>query len=260
MAGSFLLVSVAAYYLLKNRHQKFAEQTMKVGLLIAFSTAILQLVSGDHLSRKVATHNPEKFAAFEGVYETKSYAPAYLWGWVDTDEQIVKGISIPGLLSFITHRDFAAPIQGLKEFPQDHWPWVPVVFQLYHIMVLCWGAMMVAALLGVYFWWRNNWQMNRWVLKFLVASVLFPQIANIAGWYASCMGRQPWVVYKLLKTQDAYSPLISSGQVLGSLIMFVIMYLLFFVLFLVLLDRKIKAGPDPDMDEEELPYRNVFKG
>jgi cytochrome d ubiquinol oxidase subunit I len=94
-------------------------------------------------------------------------------------------------------------------------------------------------------------------LKYLTLTVLFPQIANIAGWYSSCIGRQPYVVYKLLKTKDAFSPVITSGQVLGSLIMFIVMYLLFFVLFLVLLDRKIKNGPDHE--EEELPYRDVYK-
>lgn len=119
--------------------------------------------------------------------------------------------------------------------------------------------MAVAAFIGGYYWWRKRWDIKPFILKFMMFSVAFPQIANVAGWYSSCIGRQPYIVYKLLKTKDAFSPVISRGQVMGSLIMFVIMYLLFFVLFLVLLDRKIKAGPAPDMDEEQLPYRDIYK-
>jgi len=254
MTGAFLIISIAAYYLLKKRHETFAISSMKVGLLIAGITTVLQLVSADHLARKVATHNPEKFAAFEGVYRTRPHTPAYILGWVSNEK--VYGLSIPGLLSFLTYKSFETPVPGLEEFPKEEWPRVPVVFQLYHLMIVMWVAMALASGIGVYHWWRKKWSMHPIFLKYLVATALFPQLANISGWYSACMGRQPWVVYKLLKTKDAFSPIITSGQVLGSLIMFVVMYLLFFVLFLVLLDKKIKHGPEGD--GEELPYRDVY--
>lgn len=258
MAGSFLIISVAAYYLLKKRHQPFAISSMKVGVLIAATTTLLQLVSADNLARKVARYNPEKFAAFEGVYKTEPHTPAYVLGWVDSEKKQVHGLSIPGLLSFMTYRNTETPVRGLDQFPEDQQPNVPVVFQLYHLMIMMWGAMVAAAAIAAYYWWKKNWAMRPIFLKYLTLTAIFPQIANIAGWYSACMGRQPYVVYKLLKTKDAFSPIISSGQVLGSLIMFVIMYLLFFVLFLVLLDKKIKNGPD--YEEEELPYRDIYKG
>ncbi len=257
MAGAFLMVSVGAYYLLKKKHEAFAQKTLKVGLLMGMITAVLQLVSADHLARKTAQHNPEKFAAFEGVYKTQPYTPAYAIGWVDTENQQVHGFSIPGLLSWMTHRDAETPVRGLDQFPPQEWPKVSIVFQLYHLMILMWVAMALASVIGGYHWWKKKLSMGPLFLKFLMVSVLFPQIANIAGWYSACIGRQPYVVYKLLKTQDAFSPIISAGQVLGSLIMFVVMYLLFFFLFLVLLNKKIKNGPD--YEEEELPYRDVFK-
>jgi cytochrome d ubiquinol oxidase subunit I len=257
LTGAFLLISVAAYYLLKRRHLEFAKKTMVVGLLIGFSSTLFQLISADHLAQKIAVHNPEKFAAFEGVYETKPYTPAYAFGWVDGKEGKVHGLPIPGLLSFMSYRDFAKPVPGLDQVPRDEWPNVPLVFQLYHWMIFMWGGMVLAACLAFYYAWRKKWQMPPLVLKFLVISVAFPQIANIAGWYTSCIGRQPWIVYKLLKTSEAYSPIITTGQVLSSLIMFVVLYLMFFTLFLVLLDKKIKAGPDAG--EEELPYRNPYK-
>jgi cytochrome d ubiquinol oxidase subunit I len=257
MAGAFLMVSVAAYYLIKKRHHPFAVKSMKVGLVIAITTTFLQLVSADHLARKVATHNPEKFAAFEGVYKTEPHTPAYVLGWVDAKNETVHGIAIPGLLSFMTYRNIETPVPGLDQFPRENWSYVPAVFQLYHLMIFMWGAMAVASLIGGYYWWKNKWEMKPIFLKYLTLTAIFPQIGNIAGWYSSCIGRQPYVVYKLLKTKDAFSPVITSGQVLGSLIMFIVMYLLFFVLFLVLLDKKIKNGPDHD--EEELPYRDVYK-
>lgn len=257
MAGAFLIISVAAYYLIKKRHHMFAVKSMKVGLLIAITTTFLQLVSADHLARKVATHNPEKFAALEGVYKTEPHTPAYIMGWVDAKNETVHGLAIPGLLSFMTYRNTETPVPGLDQFPRENWSYVPAVFQLYHLMIMMWGAMAVASLIGGYYWWKNKWEMKPIFLKYLTLTAIFPQIGNIAGWYTSCIGRQPYVVYKLLKTKDAFSPVITSGQVLGSLIMFIVMYLLFFVLFLVLLDKKIKNGPDHD--EEELPYRDVYK-
>lgn len=258
LAGAFLIISVAAYYLLKKRHKEFAISSMKVGLVIATLTVVLQLISADHLAKKVATHNPEKFAAFEGVYKTEPHTPAYAFGWVDHKNEKVHGLAIPGLLSFMTYRNTETPVPGLDQFPKDQWSYVPAVFQFYHLMIIMWGAMALAAVVGAYYWFRKRWSLHPLFLRYLVIAVLFPQIANIAGWFSACMGRQPWVVYKLLKTKDAFSPVISSGQVLGSLIMFIVMYLLFFVLFLVLLDKKIKNGPD--VDEEQIPYRDVYKG
>ncbi|MGE5196783.1 MAG: cytochrome ubiquinol oxidase subunit I [Anaerolineae bacterium] len=257
LTGSFLIISIAAYYLLKNKYLEFSKKTMKVGVLIAFSSAILQLITADELARKVSVYNPEKFAALEGVYHTKPYTPINIIGWVDSENQKVYSIKIPGALSFLTYRNVKTPVRGLDQFPKEERPWVPVVFQMYHLMVLMWFLMFIASLIGVYMWWKQKWRLNKWAMRFLIISVVFPQIANIAGWYTACMGRQPWTVYKLLKTSEAFSPQISLGQMVGSLTMFVVMYLLFFTLFLVLLDQKIKHGPL--LEEEQLPYRNPFK-
>lgn len=257
MSGGFLIVSVAAFYLMKNKHLDFARRTMKVGVLVAFSATILQLVSGDHVAGKIAKYNPEKFAAIEGVYETKSYTPAYLFGWADETNKQVYGLGVPGLLSFMATRDFEKPVRGLDQFPKEHWPNVPVVFQMYHLMIIMWVLMFFASLIALYMCWKKRFQLKRWLMRFLVLSVLFPQIANIAGWYTSCMGRQPWTVYHLLKTKDAFSANVTKAQMIGSLSMFVFVYLLFFALFLYLLDYKIRNGPDTE--EEQLPYRDPFK-
>jgi len=257
MAGAFLIMSIAGYYLLKKRHLAFAKKSMKVALIIAGFSVICQLFSADTLGTKVAKYNPTKLAAFEGVYKTEKSTPAYVAGWVDAKKEKVYGIKVPGLLSFLVYHNFTTPVEGLENFPKDQWPWVPGVFQVYHIMVLTWGAMFVTWVFGAYYWIRKKWTINKWVLRLMIISVVFPQIGNISGWYSSCMGRQPWTVYKLLKTNEAFSPHLTQGQMYGSLSMFVIMYLLFLALFLFLLDRKIKSGPEPE--EEELPYRDPYK-
>ena len=257
LAGGFFIISVSAYYILKGKHLPFAQKSMKLGLLIATTSVFLQLLSADHLGRKVATYNPTKLAAFEGIFETKKSTPGYMVGWIDTEKEIAHGIKIPGLMSFLVYRDFTTPVAGLDQFPKQEWPWVAAVFQLYHLMIMMWGAMFLVAVWGCYYWIRKKWNLNKWLLRLMVISVGFPQIANICGWYSSCMGRQPWVVYKLLKTKNAFSPHLTKGTMMGSLMMFIVMYLLFFVLFLFLLDRKIKHGPD--MEPEELPYRDVYQ-
>lgn len=258
LSAAFLLISVAAYYLLKNRFHNFARTTMKVGLAFAVFCVIGQLISSDKLSSVIAKENPEKFAALEGVFKTEPSTAIHVLGWVDQDAQKVYGIAIPGVLSFLTYRDFKTPVKGLEDFPKEEWPKVNLVFQMYHIMVIMWLFMAIVAGIGVYYWWKRKWQMKKWILRIMVLSVVFPQVANITGWYTSCFGRQPWTVYKLLKTADAFSPKVTAGQAWGSLSMFFVMYLLFFAMFLYLLDEKIKHGPKLD-DEEQLPYRDPFK-
>jgi cytochrome bd ubiquinol oxidase subunit I len=257
MSGAFFILSISAYYLLKKRYSPFTKKMMKFATIFAVSTCILQLASADHLTRKISKHNPEKFASLEGVFHTKPSTPAYVWGWVDETQEKVVGLPIPGLLSFLTYRDFTTPVSGLDQFPRENWPWVSMVFQVYHAMILMWLFMMIASLFPLYYWWKKKWDMKKPILYFLIASVTFPQIANIAGWYTSCMGRQPWTVYRLLKTKDSFSAMLSAGEVLTTFILFILLYSGFFLLFLFLVYQKVKAGPF--IQEEQLPYRDIFK-
>lgn len=257
LAGAFLIISVSAYYLLKDRYHFFAQRSFKVGLTLATVVTILQLISADNLGRKVGQYNPTKLAAFEGVFKTEKSTPGYALGWVDTENQKVYGLKVPGLLSFLVYRNFSTPVDGLDKFPKEEWPLIQPVFQMYHLMIIMWGAMFLGCILGIYYFWSKKEKCKRWILRYLVISVLFPQIANLSGWFSSCMGRQPWTVYKLLKTKDSFSANLTRGQMIGSLTMFVVMYLLFFILFLFLLNYKIKNGPEKE--EEELPYRDPFK-
>ncbi len=257
MTGAFLVISVSAYYLLKNRHHAFARSSMKVALIVASASTLLQLFSADHLSKLIAKYQPAKMAAFEGTFKTEEYTPIYLFGYVDTENQTVYGPKIPGALSFLVHNDFKTPVTGLDQFPKDEWPVVQLVFQVYHIMVASWGLMFAACVAGLLIWKKYHWKKKSFLLKLLIASVVFPQIGNITGWYSTCLGRQPWIVHKLMKTKDAYSPGVSFNEALFTLTMFVVIYILLFGLFLYLLDDKIKHGPT-DLPEES-PYRDPYK-
>ncbi len=168
----------------------------------------------------------------------------YLFGWVDKENQEVTGLKIPGGLSFLLEYDFDAPVTGLNAFPEDERPSaVNAVFQFYHIMIAIGMFMIGLTLLAVFLWWRGRLFDKRWLLWAFVISVILPQIANQAGWFAAEMGRQPWVVYGLLRTSEAFSQAVSANQIVFSLILFFVVYALLFLLFIYLLNKKIKQGP-----------------
>ena len=249
LTGSFLVISISAFYLLKKRHRVFAERSMHVALTVAAIVIVLQLFSADSTARGVAKNQPIKLAAMEATYKTTPGTPLYLGGIVDKETQTVKGIAIPNLLSFLVYHDFKTPVPGLDQYPKELWPNVAVVFQTYHAMIAMWSVMFVLAGLAFYQWRRKRLADCKWLLRGLIFAVACPHIANFCGWCTAEIGRQPWVVYGLLKTSDGLSKNIQASQVMGSLIMFVVMYTLLFVLFIYLLDRKIKEGPhDVDME------------
>ncbi|MFC1477262.1 cytochrome ubiquinol oxidase subunit I [candidate division KSB1 bacterium] len=254
MAGAAFVLSVSAYYLLKNRHVDFAKASLKIALVFALTASLIQLATGHQSADHLAETQPEKLAAIEAHYDEDAPAALYLFGWVNDDEQKVRfGIKIPGMLSWLLHGDTSAPVKGLNSFPEDERPPVNITFQAYHIMVLIGFLLIAITVAGVFFWWRGTLFEKPLYLKILVASVFGPQIANQLGWITAEVGRQPWIVYGMLKTSDALSKVVTAGQVLFSLILFMLIYIMLFVLFIYLLDRKIKHGPD-DPDTIESSY------
>ena len=250
-AGAFLVLSVSAWYLLKGRHRQFAIKSIKIGLVVAVAASLLQLVSGDESGRTLATTQPTKLAAMEGHFESEGPAALHMFGWVNEDEQKVDvSVAIPGMLSFLVHGDFEAPIKGLNAFPKEDLPPVNVTFQAFHAMVAIGFALILIALLGLFFWWRKTLFDKRWLLWIFVFSVLLPEAANQLGWITAEVGRQPFIVYKLLRTAEAFSPNLTNGQVITSLVLFGLIYLLLFVLFIFLLNEKIQHGFEEKAAEE----------
>jgi len=244
LAGAFMVLSVNAWYILKNKHLEIAKPSFKIALVVVTLFSLLQLVSGDRSAKGVAINQPAKLAALEGHYDSSSKADMFLVGSVDNKKGITKGISIPGGLSFLLYGNFNAPVKGLTAFGRDEKPpQVNAVFQFYHIMIICGMLMILLSLSASYLWWKKKLFTKKWFLFVCIWSVLLPQIANQAGWFTAEMGRQPWVVYGLLKTSDALSKSVTANQIVFSLVLFTIVYLVLFVLFLFLLNRKIIQGP-----------------
>jgi len=245
LSGIFFMMSVSAYYLVKKRHHDVAKTMMKMSLVLAAIVLFCQLLSGDSSAKIVAKYQPAKLAAFEGIYKTEPGTPISVIGWVDAEKEKVYSLKIPAGLSLFMHGNTKTPVTGLDQIPRDQWPNVPVVFQSYHLMVLLWGIMCLITLFGAILLWRKKLEHAKKLLWAMVFSVLLPQLALQAGWCSTEVGRQPWIVYGLMRTKEGLSKGISAGQVTGSIIMFILINLLLFFLFLFLLDRKIKHGPEP---------------
>lgn len=249
-AGAFFVLSVSAFYLLKKKYQPFAKGSIRIALVVAVFASLMQLVSGHSSASTVAETQPAKLAALEGHFPAHAPAGMYILGWVDADGEQTKGIEIPGFLSWLVHGDMKAPVTGLKAFPKEDRPPVNTVFQSYHLMVGIGMLLILIGLVSAFGWWRGwLFDKRRW-LWVLVFSVLLPQAANQLGWITAEVGRQPWIVYGLLRTEHALSKSVSSAEVLTSIILFGFIYLLLFVLFIYLLNEKIQHGPD-DVEETE---------
>ncbi|MEC7263931.1 MAG: cytochrome ubiquinol oxidase subunit I [Bacteroidota bacterium] len=255
LAGAFLVMSVHAYYLVKGKYIEISKRAFKIALIVATIFSLGQLFTGHQSADGVAKNQPAKLAALEGHYEESAPADMYIMGWVDQENQEVSGIKISGGLSFLLDYDFETPVTGLNAFPEDERPaQVNAVFQFYHIMVAIGMTLIFLTLFASFLLWRGALFQKKWLLWIFVFAVFLPQIANQVGWFAAEMGRQPWVVYGLLRTDEAFSQAVSDNQILFSLILFFLIYALLFTLFIYLLHKKIKHGPYEEAESDETPF------
>jgi cytochrome d ubiquinol oxidase subunit I len=259
LAGAFLVLSISAYYILKGKHLKSSKSAFKIALVVAAFFSIVQAFSGHSSANVVAEHQPAKLAALEGQFEDSKNAEVYLVGWVDKENQKTTGIAIPSLLHYLTGKEPGKDvIQGLNSFAPDERPTaLNAIFQFYHIMVGIGFLLIGLSLTALFYWYRGSLFQQRWLLKLFVFAVILPQIANQFGWFSAEMGRQPWVVYGLLRTSDALSQAVTAEQVLFSIILFFVVYAFLFFLFVYLLNRKIQHGPS--QEGEELTYSDAPK-
>lgn len=244
LSGAFLVLSVHANYLYKGRYIEISKKAFTIALSVATVVSLTQLLSGHSSAEGVAVNQPAKLAAMEGHYQQWGPADLYLLGWVDNEAQEIKGLKVPGGLSFLVHQDFEEPIKGLGAFPAEDRPGqVNAVFQFYHIMVAIGLFLIGLTLYASYLWWRGQLFQKKWLLRIYIFAAILPQIANQAGWFAAEMGRQPWIVYGHLRTSEGFSQEVSANQVLFSLILFFVVYTILFLLFVYSLNKKIKQGP-----------------
>jgi len=243
--GAFLILSVSAYYLVKNRHVDFARRSFVTALIVAAIASLAMVVSGDSHARVVAEYQPAKLAAMEGVYKTEEGGtPFNVFGIPDGESKEVRfAIRIPKMLSFLAYRDSSKPVDGLDKFEPDVPP-VALPFFGFHIMIWLGCYFIVVTLYALWLLWRKTLFQTKWLLWLFVFSIPLPFIANQFGWVAAEVGRQPWIVYNLLRTGDAVSPTLTTAQVGGSIAIFGLIYVLLFAVWIFLLSGKIKKGPE----------------
>jgi cytochrome d ubiquinol oxidase subunit I len=252
--GAFFVMSISAWYLLKGRHEEFARRSFIIALVVGTVTSWGELASGHSQAQMVAHQQPAKLAAFEGHFETgEGGTGMYVAGWPDPEAKTVRlGIEIPKMLSFLVYEDFDRPVAGLDRIPQEDQPPVVVPFMTYHMMVALGMGFIGLTTLACFLLWRRKLFEKRWLLWIFVFAVLGPYAANQAGWVSAEVGRQPWVVYGLLRTKDAVSRSVPPDQVLGSLVLFSLAYAALFGLWLFVINEKVRHGPT---DVEDLPPR-----
>jgi len=253
--AAFFVMSISAYYLLKNRHVNFARKSFTSALVLGTVMSLLALVQGDVQTRKVATTQPAKLAAMEAHFETGTNgSPLHLFGLPDETEGRVKyGIAIPRLLSFMVHGNLREPVHGLDKISRENWPPVAATFYSFHVMVGLGMLFIVMTLVASFYRWRGTLWHKRWLLWGFVLAIPLPYIANQVGWVTAEVGRQPWIVYGLLRTKDALSKSVTAEQTLTSIILFGIIYALLFAVWLYVLNDKIHHGPDPAQPLAETP-------
>jgi cytochrome d ubiquinol oxidase subunit I len=249
VAGAFFMAAVCAYLLRKDSASKAARGPMKVATVFGLiSTLLVIYPTGHEHAQQVARTQPEKFAAIEGLYETQTNAPLVVFGLVYTRPPELKAkvhLPITGLLGRLAFADPNAEIKGIDSFPPDEVPplWLP--FVSFHNMVILGMIMVVLMLWAVIQLARGRLWRSRRFLRLLIWSLPLPLAACQFGWVAAEVGRQPWIVYKLLRTRDAVSVTLSAGEVWFSLVLFTTIYLALLALYLFLLVREAKHGPQP---------------
>ncbi len=245
ITGALFTAGISAWYLLKKRHVEQAGKVIKTSLAIFIAMALLQFVSGHIHSVQVAHLQPEKMAAFEALWDTTEGAPMSVIGIPVADEQKTYfEIKIPKLLSLLIYFDPDAKVTGLNEFPRDEWPPVFLPYFSYHIMIGLGTLFALLAIISVVLMARRKLESTRWFLWALVLAIPLPHLANEFGWIAAEVGRQPWAVYRVLKTSAAASVVVPAGQILFTLIMFFAIFTLLLVLFIFILTRLISKGPE----------------
>lgn len=248
--GSFVMAAIGAFYLLMDTHAEYGRTFVRVGIIGAFSAAVLLLFpTGDGQGKNVARYQPTTLAATEGLFETQKGAPMAILGQPDTNRaRLDNPFLIPNVLSFLTYGRWSAEVKGLNEYPREMWPDnMPLLYYSFHIMVGL-GTIFIAVTGICLLWlWRGRLYRCRPLLWVLMLAAPFPYIANTAGWMTAELGRQPWLIYGLMRTDQGSSPFVSSGNALFTLLGFMGMYTILGMLFLLLIYREIEHGPEPQL-------------
>ncbi|MGB5156545.1 cytochrome ubiquinol oxidase subunit I [Desulfobacterium sp. N47] len=241
--SAFFVMGVSAYHILKNQNTDFFSKSFRTALVFGMIFSVFVVFEGDFHASDVSKKQPTKLAAMECLWDTTKRAPVYLFALPDekNEKNIIEIGAIPGLLSFLAYKDINAEVKGLKDFPRDERPPVFITSIAFKSMV---GLGSYFVLITIYGWFiRKRLTENKLFLKIMLFSIPLPYIATELGWVMSEVGRQPWIVYRMMRTSDAVSPLASS-QVFVSLIAFILVYGLLGIAGFYLIIKNAKKNPE----------------
>jgi cytochrome d ubiquinol oxidase subunit I len=247
VTGSFVMAAVGAFYLLEGKSQEYGRIFLKVGVIAGVISSILIIFpTGDLAGKYVAQNQPAAIAAMEGLFSSQVGAPIVLMGQPNEETgQIDNPIVVNDVLSFLIYGTTKAEVKGLDQFPRDQWPTaLPLLFYSYHIMAGLGTWFVLLMLVSAFLLWRGRLATSRWVLWALLLSFPLPYIANTAGWMTAELGRQPWLIYGLMRTSEGFSDTVSASNGLFTLLGFMGLYTLLGLLFTVLVYREIDNGPE----------------
>jgi cytochrome d ubiquinol oxidase subunit I len=256
VTAAFVMASVGAFYLLHDEHNEYGRTFLRLGVTAGFiSSLLMPAPTGDGQGRNIANYQPATLAAMEGLFETTEGAPLAIMGQPNVERRKLDNpLLVPRMLSFLTYQRWMAEVKGLDAFPEDEWPDnIPLLYYSYHIMVGL-GTIFIAVMtVSTWKLWRGRLFASRRLLWLIMLMLPFPYIANTAGWITAEVGRQPWVIYGLMRTSEGASLNVSAGNAMFTLIGFMGVYAVLSILFLFLVCREIEHGPEP-LPPAELEY------
>lgn len=255
-ATGFAVAGIHAYMIIRKKNIEFHKKAFRIALVFGGVAALLQPLSGDISAKDIAVRQPAKLAAMEAHFETERGASLIIGGIPDEENETVNyAIKIPGALSFLAHGDFEAEVIGLDQFPKENHPPVMVTHFAFQIMVGMGMILMVLSLLYFFSSWKKkDWLRTNWFLWLFVVATPLGFIAVEAGWTVTEVGRQPWIIYEVLKTKDAVSPI---PGIAYSFYLFSAIYLSLSAAVAFLLIRQIKAVPDSLKEGNELTENQI---
>ena len=241
-ATGFAVAGVHALMIVKGKNVVFHSKAFTIAAVFACIAAILQPLSGDHSAKDVAKRQPAKLAAMEAHFHTQKNAPLIIGGVPDTkNKKVDYKLEIPGFLSFMAHGDFESEVKGLDSIPEEHHPPVAITHYAFQIMVgLGMLMLMLAVIYFIALWKKKKWLNSKWLLKLFVIATPMGFIAVEAGWTVTEVGRQPWIIYGIMKTADAVTPM---PGIIYSFYLFTAIYISLSVIVIFMLYRQIKMVP-----------------
>jgi cytochrome d ubiquinol oxidase subunit I len=246
ITGTFVMSAVGAYYLIEGKFIEYGRIFVRLGVIAGLIFSVLQIFpTGDLHGRYLAKNQPVTTAAMEGLFKTESGAPIVIMGQPDEEQRRIDNpFLVSKALSFLIYGTTTAEVKGLNEFPRDQWPTnIPLLYYSYHIMAGLGTIFVAVMVVAAFLLWRNRLFESRWMLWILLLCLPFPYIANTAGWMTAEVGRQPWLVYGLMRTTEGYSRYVNAANGLFTLMGFMGLYTLLAILFLFLVHREIAHGP-----------------